>query len=47
MNENINKTVEFRDLGRMDYQEAWDYQEKIFAEISTIGVKCHHHNENV
>ncbi|TDQ16225.1 lipoyl(octanoyl) transferase [Algoriphagus boseongensis] len=33
MNENINKTVEFRDLGRMDYQQAWDYQEKIFGEI--------------
>jgi lipoyl(octanoyl) transferase len=33
MNEFKNKTVEFRDLGRMDYQEAWDYQEKLFAAI--------------
>ncbi|HAZ26090.1 MAG TPA: lipoyl(octanoyl) transferase, partial [Algoriphagus sp.] len=27
MNEVINKKVEFRDLGLMDYQHAWDYQE--------------------
>ncbi|MBN3582569.1 lipoyl(octanoyl) transferase LipB [Algoriphagus aestuarii] len=33
MNENINKKVKFRDLGRMDYQEAWDFQESVFAEI--------------
>lgn len=32
MNEIINKKVEFRDLGKMDYQEAWDFQEAIFAE---------------
>jgi lipoyl(octanoyl) transferase len=25
------KTVLFRDLGLMDYQEAWDYQEKLFS----------------
>jgi lipoyl(octanoyl) transferase len=31
MNEIINKKVAFRHLGRMDYQEAWDYQEEIFA----------------
>ncbi|GAA0880313.1 lipoyl(octanoyl) transferase LipB [Algoriphagus jejuensis] len=37
MNEIINKRVEFRDLGLMDYQEAWDYQEAIFAE--TVGLK--------
>lgn len=39
MNENINKTVEFRDLGRMDYQEAWDYQEKIFADIVALKIQ--------
>jgi lipoyl(octanoyl) transferase len=33
MNEIINKSVEFRDLGKMDYQLTWDYQEKLFAEI--------------
>lgn len=39
MNENINKRVEFRDLGRMDYQEAWDYQETIFAETVALKIK--------
>lgn len=37
MNANINKRVQFLDLGLIDYQEAWDYQEKIFAE--TLSVK--------
>jgi lipoyl(octanoyl) transferase len=32
MNEVINKKVEFRDLGLMDYQQAWDYQEELFAQ---------------
>ncbi|MCS5491958.1 lipoyl(octanoyl) transferase LipB [Algoriphagus limi] len=33
MNEFINKKVKFTDLGGMDYQQAWDYQEKLFADI--------------
>jgi lipoyl(octanoyl) transferase len=33
----VNREVEFRDLGLMDYQEAWDYQDKLFQEV--IGVK--------
>ena len=33
MNQNTKKTVEFRDLGSMDYQEAWTYQETLFADI--------------
>lgn len=33
MNQNTKKTVEFRDLGSMDYQEAWTYQENLFANI--------------
>ena len=37
MNILINKQVHFRDLGLIDYQEAWNYQEEIFAE--TISVK--------
>ncbi|MHA4737389.1 lipoyl(octanoyl) transferase LipB [Dyadobacter sp. MSC1_007] len=37
MNTLINKKVQFQDLGLIDYQEAWHYQEKIFAE--TISVK--------
>ncbi len=28
-----NKKVYFRDLGLLDYKDAWDYQEKIFSEI--------------
>jgi len=31
MNEIINKKVGFRDLGKMDYKEAWDFQESVFA----------------
>ena len=37
MNILINKKVNFLDLGLIDYQQAWDYQEKLFAE--TIAVK--------
>ncbi len=37
MNNIINKKVEFIDLGLIDYQQGWDYQEKLFAE--TIAVK--------
>jgi len=33
MNQSTKKTVEFRDLGSMDYQEAWAYQETLFADI--------------
>lgn len=35
--------VHFRDLGLMDYQEAWDYQEKIFGE--TIAQKIENRNK--
>lgn len=37
MNQFKNKKVIFRDLGTKDYQETWDYQEKLFAQ--TVGVK--------
>jgi len=33
MNKILNKTVEVRHLGLMDYQEAWDYQTDIFKGI--------------
>lgn len=39
MNEIINKTVKFRDLGRMDYQEAWDFQESVFTETVATKIK--------
>lgn len=37
MNQFKNKKVIFRDLGTKDYQETWDYQEKLFSQ--TVGVK--------
>ncbi|MCE6990693.1 lipoyl(octanoyl) transferase LipB [Dyadobacter sp. CY323] len=36
MNTLINRQVQFRDLGLIDYQEAWDFQEKVFAETLSI-----------
>jgi lipoyl(octanoyl) transferase len=34
-----NKKVKFIDLELIDYQEGWDYQEKLFSEIIDIKVK--------
>jgi lipoyl(octanoyl) transferase len=34
----MNKQVKFINLGLIDYQEGWDYQEKLFAEIIDIKV---------
>lgn len=42
MNEIINKRVEFRDLGLIDYQQAWDYQESLFAD--TVAIKIRNRN---
>ena len=39
MNNNLNKKVQFIDLGLIDYQEGWDRQEKLFAEIVDIKIK--------
>ena len=33
MDQHINKKVIFQHLGLIDYQQAWDYQERIFAEV--------------
>lgn len=38
MNPVINQRVEFRHLGRMDYQEAWDYQTRLFDGIISTKV---------
>lgn len=35
----MNKQIEIRDLGRLDYKEAWDYQEAIFKGILDIKIK--------
>ena len=36
MPETINKEVNFIDLGLIDYQEAWDYQTKLFDDLVAI-----------
>jgi len=33
MNKTLNKKVNLIDLGMIDYQNAWDYQEKLFNEV--------------
>lgn len=38
MNIHQNKETQFQHLGLIDYQQAWDYQEKLFAEILDIKV---------
>ena len=38
----MNKTVIFQNLGKIDYQEAWDYQEARFAEV--VAVKLQNRN---
>ncbi|TDI68799.1 MAG: lipoyl(octanoyl) transferase LipB [Bacteroidetes bacterium] len=35
----MNKQIEIRDLGRLDFKEAWDYQERIFKGILDIKIK--------
>ena len=39
MNVIINKEVQFKDLGIIDYKEAWDYQEKLFKEIVDLKIE--------
>ena len=34
----MNKEVFFRDLGRKDYKETWDYQEQLFQEILDLKI---------
>lgn len=33
MNSILNKTITIKDLGLIDYQEGWDFQEKLFNEV--------------
>lgn len=33
MNQLLNKTISVKNLGLIDYQEGWDYQEKLFNEV--------------
>lgn len=43
MNNILNKKVEVINLGLIDYQEGWDYQEKRFTEI--VDIKVQNRNE--
>ena len=36
MNKVLNKDVKVIDLGVIDYQQAWDYQEKLFKEVIDV-----------
>lgn len=36
MNIHLNKTVEFQNLGLIDYQQSWNYQEKLFQDVIKI-----------
>jgi len=38
MNFNLNKQAHFRHLGLIDYQQAWDLQEKLFAEVVAVKI---------
>lgn len=42
MNQFINKKVYFKDLGKKDYRETWDIQEKLFAD--TVAIKINNRN---
>ncbi len=35
----MNKLVEIQDLGRKDYNETWEYQEKLFKEILDVKIR--------
>jgi len=35
----MNKQILFQDLGLIDYKEAWDYQEKLFREITSVKIQ--------
>ncbi|WP_347157485.1 lipoyl(octanoyl) transferase LipB [Pontibacter chitinilyticus] len=39
MNQIQNKDIQFEHLGLMDYQEAWDYQEKLFTGVVDLKVQ--------
>ncbi|MGV3588061.1 MAG: lipoyl(octanoyl) transferase LipB [Adhaeribacter sp.] len=38
MNNRLNKEINFIQLNQIDYQEAWNYQEKLFAEIVDLKI---------
>ena len=40
----MNKKISFKDLGKIDYKQCWDFQEDLFAEI--LAVKSTNRKEN-
>ena len=40
----MNKKISFKDLGKIDYKQCWDFQEELFAEI--LAVKSTNRKEN-
>lgn len=42
MNEIIHKKIDFEDLGKIDYQTAWDYQESLLQKTVDIKIKNRH-----
>ena len=42
-----NRNIQLIDLGLIDYKEAWDYQEKLFAEIIAIKLSNRNNLEQV
>lgn len=41
----MNKEVVFQDLGMIDYQEAWDYQENLFRKVIDVKISNRHNPE--
>ena len=39
MNLKLNRETEFRHLGFIDYQKAWEYQEKLFAKVVDLKIQ--------
>jgi lipoyl(octanoyl) transferase len=43
----MNKEVRLQDLGRFDYKESWDYQEKLFQQIVDRKIKNRREGKNI
>lgn len=39
MNFHKNKKVQVRNLGKIDYKKAWEYQEKVFQEVVSVKIE--------
>lgn len=43
----MNKEIQLQDLGRKDYQEAWDYQDQLFQEILAVKIKNRREDKHI